>query len=732
MAVQPQTPYIEHIANGTTTNFNLGFDCDDQDHLIVLVDDIEPVVGTWSLSNGAVVFGTTPTTGKKITIQRNTPFRRDGDFQSYDNSFRPGPVNKDFDWIWLKLQELGVADWILGARIDALKNYVDRKDDELKAYLMEEIRKQGVSLDQLDEYYNYLMQRLAQIAVDKGWDASFIVDGDKNQKQINAQVDAKLASLKEATPVPVDDYWIDGMANWGVALQAAIDAANNAGGGRVFMPARIYDTSETIVMKSNVILEGEFRGERGSLGGSVIRKNGNYVGLRFGLGTTVRCDDFGAYNFSVDGNNYDGDGVSFEHCHYFDIDNLASVRNTNGGRGFHFFHTWTGTIGQLFSVFNDINYRMFFQCNALEIGHLYSSTADGGATKVHLQIGGLLGVNINLLTTEGTGRYHIQQLGYTNNLKIGSWYCEFNQTTAGLLNVLYSNATDDAQKNIATSIDNIMIIGNGISTAFPIVNISNSHRGYVFKNSYIRLNGTADYSSTMVMRVNNSNSNTDAQNVGFDQIHIEDNTTGNATTTYGVFFQGAKSSNGKATNITTTKANLVNKWAGFDYDQKTNGRSFAYLTPISLVAPRYVGEMFTATTKSRLYTANGLGLGDWARVDGAVELVDEPLFAAQGAWTLGAGWSISGGDLVLSGTGLTSQQLDIKAGKYYRVRFAVKGFTSGDVSVAVGGVSVSTVTANATFDQIIRATNFNQLSLNASVASNLKFDYFSVTESGAI
>jgi len=185
MAVQEQTPYIEYTANGTTTSFALKFDCDNQDHLIVLVDDVEPVVGAWSFSNGAVVFNTAPENGKKITIQRNTPFSRTTDYQSYNNSFRPPTVNKDFDWIWLKLQELGVADWILSNRIDALKNYVDDRDDELRAYLMEEIRKQGVALDQLDEYYNYLMQRLAQIAVDKGWDASFVVDGVLSQKEVN-------------------------------------------------------------------------------------------------------------------------------------------------------------------------------------------------------------------------------------------------------------------------------------------------------------------------------------------------------------------------------------------------------------------------------------------------------------------------------------------------------------------------------------------------------------------
>lgn len=186
MAVPEQTPYIEHTGNGVTTNFALKFQCESKDHLIVLVDEIEPPIATWSLIGGDVVFTTAPAAGKKITVQRNTPFGRNADYQSFNNSFRPQTVNGDFDRIWWKLQELGIADWILGARIDALKNYVDRKDDELKAYLMEEIRKQGVALDQLDEYYNYLMERLAQIAVDKGWDASFVADSSgMNQQQIN-------------------------------------------------------------------------------------------------------------------------------------------------------------------------------------------------------------------------------------------------------------------------------------------------------------------------------------------------------------------------------------------------------------------------------------------------------------------------------------------------------------------------------------------------------------------
>ncbi|QKU21843.1 hypothetical protein [Acinetobacter lwoffii] len=177
MAVPEQTPYIEHTGNGITTSFALKFQCESKDHLIVLIDDIEPPIETWSLSGGNVVFTTAPAAGKKITLQRNTPFSRTTDYQSYNNSFRPPAVNKDFDWIWLKLQELGVANWLM-------KQYVDKKDDELRAYLMEEIRKQGVALDQLDEYYNYLMQRLAEIAVSGGWDASFVVDASGATQQV--------------------------------------------------------------------------------------------------------------------------------------------------------------------------------------------------------------------------------------------------------------------------------------------------------------------------------------------------------------------------------------------------------------------------------------------------------------------------------------------------------------------------------------------------------------------
>ena len=146
MAVPEQTPYKEYTANGSTTSFALKFQCESKDHLIVLIDDIEPPIATWSLTGGNVVFATAPAAGKKIKLQRNTPFSRTTDYQSYNNSFRPPAVNKDFDWIWLKLQELGLADWLLSLRIE--KEIKDRLAADLYYYTL--------STSQTDEKLNEL------------------------------------------------------------------------------------------------------------------------------------------------------------------------------------------------------------------------------------------------------------------------------------------------------------------------------------------------------------------------------------------------------------------------------------------------------------------------------------------------------------------------------------------------------------------------------------------------
>lgn len=254
MAVPVQTPFVEYIANGVTTNFPLGFDCETQSHLIVTVDDIEPITGSWSLLVGAVVFNSAPITGSKIIIKRNSPFERDRDFQLYDQSFRPPAVNLDLDRIWRKLQELGVMDWILGNRIDDLKNYVDDRDDELRAYLLEEIRKQGVALDQLEDYYNYLMQRLAEIAVNGGWEASFVVDSSgQTQQQINDKI-------KNKTDWVVTVEQFGGLENTDntAAFQAAYDYLHSIGGGTLKSNIRKHIISGTVKYYDNITTDLNF------------------------------------------------------------------------------------------------------------------------------------------------------------------------------------------------------------------------------------------------------------------------------------------------------------------------------------------------------------------------------------------------------------------------------------------------------------------------------------------
>ncbi|MDM1247109.1 hypothetical protein HX005_06895, partial [Acinetobacter sp. R933-2] len=207
MAVSEQTPYQEFIANGTTTVFPLNFDAKEQDHLIVLVDDVEPPVGDWSFdfNTDQVTFLKAPKANSVIKIRRDTPLKRDGSYKTYDNSFRPEPVNEDLDSIWYKLQEMGVLNWMINNDIKDLGAYVDSLNDETKAAFLAMIEKQGVSMQQLDLYVQGLYKKLANVAVEKGWLAEFIADGKENQKQIN-----DLARIGQANRWRSDKFYLFG------------------------------------------------------------------------------------------------------------------------------------------------------------------------------------------------------------------------------------------------------------------------------------------------------------------------------------------------------------------------------------------------------------------------------------------------------------------------------------------------------------------------------------------
>ncbi|WP_334069853.1 hypothetical protein [Acinetobacter colistiniresistens] len=122
MAVPVQTPFIEYTANGVTTSFDLGFDCDESEYLIVTLDGDDAPVGSWSLTGTTIIFLSAPGNGVIVGILRNTPLERTTNYQLYDNSLKPKPVNKDFDLIWWKLQEIWVQITLIWSALHSKVN----------------------------------------------------------------------------------------------------------------------------------------------------------------------------------------------------------------------------------------------------------------------------------------------------------------------------------------------------------------------------------------------------------------------------------------------------------------------------------------------------------------------------------------------------------------------------------------------------------------------------------
>lgn len=119
MAVPEQIPYIGYLGNGTSTEFPITFDLNDQGYLVVTQNKEIPAVGAYTVDMSAmkVVFATAPKQDDQIELYRDTQLNRDTNYKSYDNSFRPETVNWDFDKIIHILQEQNMIDAQLAARL---------------------------------------------------------------------------------------------------------------------------------------------------------------------------------------------------------------------------------------------------------------------------------------------------------------------------------------------------------------------------------------------------------------------------------------------------------------------------------------------------------------------------------------------------------------------------------------------------------------------------------------
>ncbi|CAH1069475.1 DUF2460 domain-containing protein [Acinetobacter baumannii] len=218
MAVPEQTPFIEYTANGTTTVYPLTFDCDKSEYLIVSLDGEEAPVGSWSLTGGSITFNTAPANGVLITIERNTPFRRTTEYQSYNNSFRPSAVNKDFDLIWWKLQELGYRDQVIWLAL--VKEIADRISGDVN--LQNQINTIDKWLDNLQQNVNENTNDIAQLVTDLSKEIADRIANDEALKEMF------LAMMDEA----INEGTINALAITHLDSWEALESVTNVWDGR--------------------------------------------------------------------------------------------------------------------------------------------------------------------------------------------------------------------------------------------------------------------------------------------------------------------------------------------------------------------------------------------------------------------------------------------------------------------------------------------------------------------
>lgn len=211
MAVPAQTPSKEYIANGTTTAFPLEFNCDKAEYLIVTLNGEDAPVGSWTLANDTVTFNVAPLNGVVVNLERNTPFQRTTNYQLYDNSFRPSAVNKDFDLIWWKLQELGYRDQVIWLAL--IKEISDRTNGDI------ELQNQ---INTIEQQVDLNTQDIAKLITDLSQEIADRIKGDQILK------DMFLSMIDEA----INEGTVNALAVTHLDSLEALEGVTNVWDGR--------------------------------------------------------------------------------------------------------------------------------------------------------------------------------------------------------------------------------------------------------------------------------------------------------------------------------------------------------------------------------------------------------------------------------------------------------------------------------------------------------------------
>lgn len=110
------------------------------------------------------------------------------------------------------------------------------------------------------------------------------------------------------------------------------------------------------------------------------------------------------------------------------------------------------------------------------------------------------------------------------------------------------------------------------------------------------------------------------------------------------------------------------------------------------------------------------------------ELVTNGDFSSATGWTAPTGWTISGGvaNHGSNGTGNLTRTVSITAGYIYQIKFTILDYTTGTVSVSIGGYSSGNLSANGSYSVNFFATSTTTLVVTPSNTARFSIDDISV------
>ncbi len=231
--------FDQEDANGVSVKHQVGADFENIDESLYSVTINPDNLG------GYITFLTAPEVGFEFYIAGETPVDQLLDITNYDN-FYPDAIERSLDKLTAILQE-----WAHSLGFEKLSR--EKALELLNLALQDQIRDQGLALDQIDAFAQDLANRLETIVVERGWLAELVADGDENQKQINDRIKDKTNWV-----VSVEQFGGKEGQDNSVAFQEAYDYLKSVGGGTLTSNIRHHIISQTVKYYDNITTDLNF------------------------------------------------------------------------------------------------------------------------------------------------------------------------------------------------------------------------------------------------------------------------------------------------------------------------------------------------------------------------------------------------------------------------------------------------------------------------------------------